>query len=140
MPKLNTTPTTRGGVGVTAAGIANAGLATAGAIGDVVDAHQYNKSVDQLLNEAGTRGANAAGIGYTWQNDPEYQRELAEVRKSNTANTLKATGSGAAAGAAIGSIIPGIGTAVGGVVGGALGAIGGLFGGASRKREAYRKL
>ena len=115
-------------------------LATMGVVGDVVDAHQYNKSTSQLLSEAGTRGANAAGIGYTWQNDPEYQRELAEVRKSNTSNTLKAAGSGAAAGAAVGSIIPGIGTAIGGVVGGALGAIGGLFGGASRSRKARERL
>lgn len=115
-------------------------LATAGAVGDVVDAHQYNKSVDQLLNEGGNRGATAAGQGYTWQNDPEFQRELAEVRKSNTSNTLKAAGSGAAAGAAVGSIIPGVGTAIGGVVGGALGAIGGLFGGASRSRKARERL
>lgn len=115
-------------------------LATMGAVGDVVDAHQYNKSTSQLLSEAGTRGANAAGIGYTWQNDPEYQRELEEVRKSNTANTLKATGSGAAAGAAIGSVIPGLGTLAGGAIGGVVGAIGGLFGGASRKRRAEEKL
>lgn len=120
--------------------IGGALLSTAGAVGDVVDAHQYNKSVDQLLNEGGNRGATAAGQGYTWQNDPEYQRELAEVRKSNTSNILKAAGSGAAAGAAVGSIIPGIGTPIGGVVGGALGAIGGLFGGASRSRKARERL
>lgn len=119
---------------------AGAALATIGAIGDIADAHSYSKSSEQLLDEGGRRMANAAGQGYVWQNDPEYQRELEEVRKSNTANTLKATGSGAAAGAAIGSIVPGLGTLAGGAIGGVVGAIGGLFGGASRKRKAEEKL
>lgn len=114
--------------------------AVIGAASDIVDAHSYSKSSENLLQESGTRQATAGGVGFEWQNDPEYQRELDEVRKSNTANTLKATGSGVAAGAAIGSIVPGLGTLAGGAIGGAVGLVGGLFGGASRKRKAKEAL
>lgn len=114
--------------------------AVIGAASDIVDAHSYSKSSENLLQESGTRQATAGGVGFEWQNDPEYQRELEEVRKSNTANALKSTGSGVAAGAAIGSIVPGLGTLAGGAIGGAIGLVGGLFGGASRKRKAKEAL
>ena len=126
--------------GTIGAGIANAAISTIGAISDVADAHSYNKSAENLLQESQRRTAYAGNIGYEWQDDPQYQRELDEIRRSNTMNTLKAAGSGAAAGAAIGSVVPVLGTVAGGVIGGALGAIGGLFGGASRSSKAKTAL
>lgn len=70
----------------------------------------------------------------------DANRELDELKKENTANTLNTAATGATLGASVGSIIPGIGTALGAIGGGLLGGIAGLFGGASRKARLQRKI
>jgi len=122
-------------------GLMNAIPATITAVGDVIGAHQYNKSKEEILLEGGQSDSNVGGIGYTSYVGPNWSEEMKEVGRTNTMNTLKSAGSGAAAGAAVGTmILPGFGTVAGGLIGGAAGLIGGLFGGASRKRKALEAL
>ena len=107
--------------------------------GDAINSFSVNETGEDLQNKYGTSQQNVAGVGYESQNMIDANKELDRVKKENTGNTLKATGSGAALGAAVGSVIPGLGTAAGAVIGGAIGLFTGLFGGASRKRR-YREM
>ena len=108
--------------------------------GSAIDAFSLDRNKNQIMYDAGQRDVNAGG--FTWQrnNDINQQRELDELRKQNTNNTLNTTAKGAALGAAVGSIFPGAGTILGGVIGGVAGAITGFIGGASRKHKLRKRM
>ena len=114
--------------------------AAVGAAGDIIQAHRYEKTVDDLSAEAGYSQSSVGGIGYSYQNTIDKNKEMQNVKRQNTANTLKSTASGAAAGAALGNVVPGIGTVAGGLVGGVVGLVGGLFGSKSRKKKAQKAI
>ena len=101
-------------------------------------AGKYNKTANDLLQDAGTAQQNIGGVGYTVQNDINKSAEEAQVDAEAKSSTLGLAAKGAATGAAIASVIPGVGTAVGGIVGGVAGLVGGLFSGAAKKREMKR--
>ena len=103
-------------------------------------ASKYNKTADDLLQDAGKSQNNIGGVGYTVQNDINKSAEEAQVDAEAKSSTLGLAAKGAATGAAIASVIPGVGTAVGGIVGGVAGLVGGLFGGASKKREMKKQM
>lgn len=103
-------------------------------------ASKYNKTADDLLQDAGKSQSNIGGVGYTVQNDINKSAEEAQVDAEAKSSTLGLATKGAATGAAIASVIPGVGTAVGGIVGGVAGLVGGLFGGGAKKREMKKQL
>lgn len=103
-------------------------------------ASKYNKTADDLLQDAGKSQSNIGGVGYTVQNDINKSAEEAQVDAEAKSSTLGLATKGAATGAAIASVIPGVGTAVGGIVGGVAGLVGGLFGSGAKKREMKKQL
>lgn len=109
-------------------------------IGSGINAFGPVKNQNDLMQNAGNGYVDSGEFTWTKQNNINQQKEMSELSKQNTSNTLKTAGSGAALGASIGSIFPGAGTVIGGAVGGVVGAIGGLFGGASRKRKQKRRM
>lgn len=116
--------------------------AAIGHVGDIMNSFGPTKSAQDLQNEAGTSSAQGYGFSYIRQNDIDTQKQMDELSRQNSANTLKTASSGAALGASIGSIFPGAGTVIGGVIGGIGGLVTGLFGSSRRKRkmqEAIRK-
>ena len=128
------------GAGIDPNGIMNVVTSGAAFIGDINNSFSYDKNVDDLNMQAGTGQSAINGISYKIQRAADSQKELDEVSRQNTANTIKSLTSGAATGAAIGSVIPGLGTAVGGLIGGAIGGITGWIGGSSRKDKAKEQL
>lgn len=135
---LNTSLGSKGG-GLNVSGIGSVVTSGVQFAGDAINSFSVNETGEDIQQKYGTSQQNVGGIGYESQNMIDANKELDRVKKENTGNTLKATGSGAALGAAAGSIIPGLGTAAGAVIGGAIGLFTGLFGGASRKRK-YREM
>lgn len=122
--------------------IANlAGAGIQGLVSTIEDfySYGYDKSVQDLNNQAGTNQETTNGVTYTTQNfigDDEYRN----AAKQADSKILGSVGKGAAFGASAGSIIPGIGTGLGTIIGGAAGAISGFFGGNKAKREARRRI
>lgn len=121
------------------ANIAGAGIQ--GAVGMLADfnSYGYDKSVQDLNNQAGTNQETTNGITYTTQNfigDDEYRN----AAKQADSKILGSVGTAASAGASIGSVIPGVGTAIGGAVGAVGGLISGIFGSKKAKREARRRI
>lgn len=104
-------------------------------IGSTMNAFGPVKSDEEILTDAGQ--TNAAGNGFTYlrQNHVNGDKEMAQLSKENTSNTLATAGTGAALGASIGSVFPGAGTIIGGAIGAIGGLFAGLFGGASRRRK-----
>jgi len=100
----------------------------------------YNKSVDDLNNQAGQTSTSVRGIDVQLQNPVNYDKEMEDVKNQANQKVIGSVGSGVATGASIGSVIPGIGTGVGAVVGGLIGGISGIFGSKKAKREARRRL
>ena len=122
--------------------IANlAGAGIQGAVGMLADfnSYGYNKSVNDLNNQAGQTQQYANGVGYTTQNFIG-NNELRNAESEANDKILGSMGTGAAAGASIGSVIPGVGTAIGGAVGAVGGLISGIFGSKKAKREARRRI
>lgn len=117
--------------------IATSGLSAFNAINN---AFSYNKSADDMLNEAGTTNSNIRGIGFTQQSYVDSQKQMDELNAQNKSNTMNAATSGATTGAAVGSIFGPVGGAIGGAIGGLGGLIGGLFGSSKRKREMRRRM
>ena len=115
---------------------ATALTSTIGLAGSLVNAASYNKTVDDFNMQAGQSSMSTGGYEYQAQNMADASREIEEVKAQNTANTISAVGSGAAAGAAAGSLLGPGGTFVGGIVGAAGGLLGGIFGGSSRRKKA----
>lgn len=121
----------------------NAGGAVTGAIqftGDAINAFSGTPETSELVAQAGNAAGQGTGFTYNKIGNIDAAGSMKELSASNTANTLKAAGSGAALGASVGSFFPGIGTAIGAVAGGIIGGAVGLFGGASRKRALKRRL
>lgn len=108
--------------------------------GSAINAFSLDRGRNQIMYDAGQHDVNAGG--FTWQrnNDVNQQKELDDLRKQNTSNTLNTASKGAALGAAVGSIFPGIGTVLGGVIGGVGGLVTGLIGGASRKNRLRKRI
>lgn len=107
----------------------SAAVGFAGAIGN---AFSGVKNQNELLSDAGTSNAYINGIAYQQQNAVDSQKEMSELSKENTSNTLSAAATGATLGASLGPI--------GAVAGGVIGGITGLFGGAHRKKLLRRKI
>lgn len=121
------------------ANIAGAGIqGLVSTVGDFYS-YGYDKSVQDLNNQAGTNQETTNGITYTTQNfigDDEYRN----AAKQADNKVLGSVGTAASAGASIGSVIPGVGTAIGGAVGAVGGLISGIFGSKKAKREARRRI
>lgn len=109
-------------------------------VGAVHNAFTLDRSEGEIEAAAGSRNINAGGWAWQKQNDINRSKELSELNKQNTSNTLATAGSGAALGAAIGSIFPGAGTIIGGAIGAVAGLGFGLFGGSNRKRKLQRRI
>ena len=124
---------------INVANLAGAGIQ--GAVGMLADfnSYGYNKSVNDLNNQAGTNQETTNGITYTTQNFIGND-ELRNAESEANGKILGSMGTGAAAGASIGSVIPGVGTAIGGAVGAVGGLISGIFGSKKAKREARRRI
>lgn len=117
--------------------------AATGAVGlttGIIDAHQFNMTADDALQDAGTSEGNIGGVAYERQNAVNASQISEQMAAENKANTIGLMGNGATTGAAIGSVIPGVGTLLGGAVGAIGGLVGGLFGAGSRKRKMERML
>ena len=134
----NGTPKSTGGP--SAASIGNIVTSGLGFMGSVMNSFGPTLNEQELLANAGTSRGNVNGFGYQKQNAVDANRELDELKKENTANTLNTAATGATLGASVGSIIPGVGTAIGGAIGAVGGFITGLFGGSSRKARLQRKI
>ena len=116
--------------------------AATGAIGlttGIIDAHQFNTTADDALQDAGTSEGNIGGVTYERQNAVNASQISEQTSAENKVNTIGLMGNGAVTGAAIGSIIPG-GTLLGGAIGAIGGLVGGLFGAGSRKEKMERML
>lgn len=111
----------------TANKIASAAPAIIGGIGDIIDTFSYEKSVDDLINEAGRTSYKYGklpkfSLGYDQINSVNERQVVSDAKKDAWGKGLKSTASGAAAGSAFGPW----GALIGGVVGAAGGLIGGL--------------
>lgn len=132
------TPPKSGGTNWSGAGnIASSAVSFAGA---AINAFGNNKSSSELIGESGTTSVNNGNWTYQRQNDVNAQRQMSQLAKENTGNTLGAMGTGAALGGAIGSIFPGAGTVIGGAIGAVAGLVTGLFGSSARKRKLQKRL
>lgn len=101
-------------------------------VGSTINAFSPTKNTQQLLSDAGTSTGYINGIAYQQQNAVDQSREMSELSKENTSNTLGMAAAGASLGASLGPI--------GAVAGGVIGAVGGLFGAARRKAQLRRKI
>lgn len=120
-----------------AGNIASTAVSFAGA---AINAFGNNKSSSELIGESGTTSVNNGNWTYQRQNDVNAQKQMSQLAKENTGNTLGAMGTGAALGGAIGSIFPGAGTVIGGAIGAVAGLVTGLFGSSARKRKLQKRL
>lgn len=150
----NNLPTSVGGgasFGKTLGNVASAAVPYAGAlmqnataavdfVSSIGSAGKFNKSADDLLQEAGSAEGNIGGVSYQIQNEIDAQGVSAQTSAENKTNTVGLMGKGAALGASLGMAAG----PVGGLIGGAAGAIGGFFGGlfgsSKRKREMRRRV
>lgn len=103
-----------------------------GFAGNAVKAFGPVKNQNELLSDAGTSNAYINGVAYRQQNAVDEQKEMSELNKENTSNTLQL----ASAGATLGSSLGPIGAAAGGIIGGVVG----LFGGGHRKSVMRRRI
>lgn len=108
--------------------------------GAAINSFGNNKSATELIGESGTTSVNNGNWTYQRQNDVNASRQMSQLAKENTGNTLGAMGAGAALGGAIGSIFPGAGTVIGGAIGAVGGLLTGLIGSSSRKRKLQKRL
>lgn len=150
----NNLPTSGGGganFGKTLGNVASAAAPYAGAllqnataavdfVGSIGSAGKFNKSADDLLQEAGGAEGNIGGVSYQTQNEINAQGVAAQTSAENKANTVGLMGKGAALGASLGMVAGPVGSLVGGAVGAIGGLVGGLFGSSKRKREMRRRV
>lgn len=107
--------------------------ATANSFGSVQNANE-------MFAHSGQSTGYGAGYTYAKQNNIDAAREMADVKKENTANTLKTAGAGVGLGAGIGAAIGGVAGPIGAAAGAVLGLAIGLFGGANRKRKLRKAI
>ena len=150
----NNLPTSSGGgtnLGKTLSNVASAAVPYAGAlmqnataavdfVSSIGSAGKFNKSADDLLQEAGGAEGNIGGVSYQTQNEINAQGVSAQTSAENKANTVGLMGKGAALGASLGMVAGPVGSLVGGAVGAIGGLVGGLFGSSKRKREMRRRI
>lgn len=118
----------------------NLGLAIqtgANLIKTIGDTSTTDKTVDSILEDAGTSEGMIGGISYK-RIKPIYKDGKLPKYGNGTSAALGGAASGASFGASVGSIIPGIGTGIGAAVGGILGGITGWLGNESREEEEER--
>jgi hypothetical protein len=126
--------------GTNGAAIATGAMGVVDMVGQIGAAGKFNRTADDLLQDAGKSQSNIGGVGYTVQNDVDRNQIEKETGAEATSNTIGLTTKGASTGAAIGSLAGPVGTVVGGAIGAVGGLIGGLFGGGSKKREMKKQL
>ena len=109
-------------------------------IGQIGAASSYNKTANDLLQDADKSEQDIGGVGYTVQNAVDQGRESAEVSAQTTASTLGLMGTGASTLAAAGSLLGPAGTFVGAATGVIGGALAGLISGGAKRREMRRQM
>lgn len=129
-----------GGNGMNWSGAGNIASTAVQFAGAAINSFGNNKSATELIGESGTTSVNNGNWTYQRQNDVNASRQMSQLAKENTGNTLGAMGAGAALGGAIGSIFPGVGTVIGGAIGAVGGLLTGLIGSSSRKRKLQKRL
>lgn len=123
-----------------AGGIATAATGVLDMVNGIGAASKFNRTADDLLQDAGNSQGNIGGVGYTVQNSINKKQIEQETNAEATSNTIGLVTKGASTGAAIGSLVGPVGSVIGGAVGAVGGFIGGLFGGASKKREMKKQM
>lgn len=126
--------------GTNGAALATGAMGVVDMVGQIGAAGKFNRTADDLLQDAGKSQSNIGGVGYTVQNDVDRNQIEKETGAEATSNTIGLTTKGASTGAAIGSLAGPVGSVIGGAVGAVGGFIGGLFGGASKKREMKKQM
>ena len=126
--------------GTNGGAIATGTMGVVDMVGQIGAAGKFNRTADDLLQDAGKSQSNIGGVGYTVQNDVDRNQIEKETGVEATSNTIGLTTKGASTGAAIGSLAGPVGTVVGGAIGAVGGFIGGLFGGGAKKREMKKQL
>ena len=138
-------------LGKTLGNVASAAVPYAGALmqnataavdfaSSISSAGKFDKSANDLLQDAGSAEGNIGGVSYQTQNEINAQGVAAQTSAENKANTVGLMGKGAALGASIGMVAGPVGSLVGGAVGAIGGLVGGLFGSSKRKREMRRRV
>lgn len=117
-------------------------IATSGLdfVNSISNSFSYDKSANDMLNEAGSSNSSINGVGYQTQNYANNEALRNELNATNSANTIKNVQSGVGVGGTVGSIFGPVGGAVGAGIGAIGGLIGGLFGSSKRKREMQRRI
>ena len=126
--------------GSNAGAVMSAAPAAIDFVGSIGSAGSYNKTADDLLQDAGSAEGNIGGVSYQTQNEINAQGVAAQTSAENKANTVGLMGKGASLGASIGSVAGPVGSLIGGAVGAIGGLVGGLFGSSKRKREMRRRV
>lgn len=98
------------------------------------------QNANEMFAHSGQSTGYGAGYTYVKQNNIDAAGEIAEVKKENTANTLKTTGAGVGLGASVGAAIGGAAGPIGAAVGAIVGLGIGLLGGANRKRKLRKAI
>lgn len=126
--------------GSNAGAVMSAAPAAIDFVGSIGSATKYNKTADDLLQDAGSAQGNIGGVSYQTQNEIDESQVAAQEHAENKANTIGLMGKGASLGASIGSVAGPVGGLVGGAVGAIGGLVGGLFGGGKRHAAMRRRV
>ena len=98
------------------------------------------QNANEMFAHSGQSTGYGAGYTYVKQNNIDAAGEMADVKKENTANTLKTAGAGVGLGASVGAAIGGVAGPIGAAAGAILGLGIGLLGGANRKRKLRKAI
>lgn len=126
--------------GSNAGAVMSAAPAAIDFVGSISSGTKYNKTADDLLQDAGSAQGNIGGVSYQTQNEIDESQVAAQEHAENKANTIGLMGKGASLGASIGSVAGPVGGLVGGAVGAIGGLVGGLFGGGKRHAAMRRRV
>jgi hypothetical protein len=126
--------------GSNAGAVMSAAPAAIDFVGSIASGTKYNKTADDLLQDAGSAEGNIGGVSYQTQNEINAQGVAAQEHAENKANTIGLMGKGASLGASIGSVAGPVGGLIGGAVGAIGGLVGGLFGGGRRHAAMRRRI
>lgn len=126
--------------GSNAGAVMSAAPAAIDFVGSISSGTKYNKTADDLLQDAGSAEGNIGGVSYQTQNEIDAQQVAAQEHAENKANTIGLMGKGASLGASIGSVAGPVGGLIGGAVGAIGGLVGGLFGGGRRHAAMRRRI
>ena len=121
----------------------NIGNIAAGAVqflGSTVSSFGKVQDENEMFAHSGQSTGYGAGYTYVKQNNIDAAGEMADVKKENTANTLKTTAAGVGLGASVGAAIGGVAGPIGAAAGAILGLGIGLIGGSARKRKLRKAI